>query len=160
MARTTLSMTTAAFALLAGGMAYAAISFLDSRKRCRSDEPIPSPRSTLLPHLSEAQASALPYPPNLLPGARDVDTPYGSMRIYEWGPEDGRKVVMIPGDTSPAPVFGRISKGLVHQGFRVMVIGVYVHLCGTYHSLILSQIHGAEAIPIRRKMSNTMPNFT
>lgn len=86
---------------------------------------IPSPRLTLLPRLSEAQASALPYPPNLFPGSRDVDSPYGSMRVYEWGPENGNKVLMIPGDTSPAPVFGHISRALVNQSFRVMIFGTF-----------------------------------
>lgn len=93
----------------------------------RSDKPalkvIPSPRTTLLPRLTSEQSSALPYPPNLLPGSRDVDTPYGSMRVYEWGPELGRKVIMISGDTTPAPILGPIAKVLVLSGLRVMVVG-------------------------------------
>ena len=85
---------------------------------------IPSPRRTLLPHLSNQEASRLPYPPDLLPGARDVDTPYGSLRAYEWGPEDAQhKVVMVPGDTTPAPIFGHLANLLVQKGVRVLLMG-------------------------------------
>src|SRR5271156_5883787 len=34
-----------------------------------------SPRETLLPKLTEAEIAALPYPPDVLPGGRDVDSP-------------------------------------------------------------------------------------
>jgi hypothetical protein len=36
---------------------------------------IPSPRETLLPNLTEAEIAELPYPPDVLPGGRDVDSP-------------------------------------------------------------------------------------
>jgi hypothetical protein len=36
---------------------------------------LPSPRETLLPRLSAAETLALPYPPDALPGGRDVDSP-------------------------------------------------------------------------------------
>ena len=87
---------------------------------------IPSPRETLIPFLSESQAAALPYPPNLLPGARDVETPYGVMRVYEWGPDAGRKVLLIHGDTTPAPILGPIAAALVQLGCRVMIIGMCI----------------------------------
>ena len=84
---------------------------------------IPSPRETLLPYLSPDQASKLPYPPNILPGARNVDSPYGIMRVYEWGPENGMKVVMVHGDTTPAPVLGPLAELLVERGCRVIMFG-------------------------------------
>ena len=95
----------------------------------RSNEPgilrkrISSPRETLLPQLSAKQAAALPYPPRFLPGARDVDTLYGSMRVYEWGPTDGTKVLLIHGDTTPGPMLGPIASQLVEKGCRVMIFG-------------------------------------
>ena len=94
-----------------------------SRQNSRKQKAIPSPLTTLLPKLSEAQKARLPYPPDFFPGARDVETPYGRMRVYEWGPEAGKKVVMVPGDTTPAPVFSVIAPGLVERGFRVIVFG-------------------------------------
>lgn len=84
---------------------------------------IPSPRETLIPHLTPAQINALAYPPNFLPGARDVDTPYSTMRVYEWGPENGKKVVLIHGDTTPGPMLAPIAKALVSRGCRVMIYG-------------------------------------
>ena len=45
---------------------------------------IPSPLTTHVPNLSPEEIAALPYPPDYYPGARDVKTPYGSMRVYEW----------------------------------------------------------------------------
>ena len=84
---------------------------------------IPSPRETLIPHITPTQAKALPYPSDLFPGARDVETPYGTMRVYEWGPEDGRKVLFIHGDTTPAPMFAPIAEALVRRGCRVMLFG-------------------------------------
>jgi len=36
---------------------------------------IRSPRETLLPKLTEAETAALLYPPDVLPGGRDVDSP-------------------------------------------------------------------------------------
>lgn len=85
---------------------------------------IPSPRETLLPKLSPQQAAALPYPPDLLPGARDVATPYGVMRVYEWGPKDGEKFLFIHGDTTPAPMLGLVAGDLVKRGCRVMIFGM------------------------------------
>jgi hypothetical protein len=41
---------------------------------------IRSPRVTLLPNLSEAEQSKLAYPPDVLPGARDVDSPVGHVQ--------------------------------------------------------------------------------
>ena len=88
---------------------------------------IPSPRDTLLPKLSPTEAAALPYPTDLLPGARDVATPYGVMRVYEWGPKDGNKVLFIHGDTTPAPILGPVARDLVDKGCRVMMFGMSRH---------------------------------
>lgn len=69
------------------------------------------------------EIAALPYPPDYYPGARDVQTPYGRMRVYEWGPESGRKIMMVHGDATCAPVWKRVAEGLVGRGCRVCVIG-------------------------------------
>lgn len=84
---------------------------------------IPSPLITQIPNLSVEEIAALPYPPDYYPGARDVQTPYGRMRVYEWGPESGRKIMMVHGDATCAPVWKRVAEGLVGRGCRVCVIG-------------------------------------
>lgn len=83
-----------------------------------------SPRTTLS-SLSDAEQEALPYPLDVLPGARDVSSPYGSIRVYEWGPEDGRKVLLIHGVSTPCIALGAIAHGLVEKGCRVMLFDLY-----------------------------------
>ena len=82
-----------------------------------------SPRKTLLPKLSADQVSRLPYSPDYFPGARDVETPYGSVRIYEFGPEDGRKVLFVPGISTPCLSLGGLAESLAKKGCRVMLFG-------------------------------------
>ena len=88
---------------------------------------IPSPRDSLLPTLTAARKAMLPYPPNLIPGARDVATPHGTMRVYEWGPTEGRKVLFVHRDTTPIPILLPIAKALVDRGCRVMMFGGFIH---------------------------------
>lgn len=84
---------------------------------------IQSPLATLLPFISADDAAAMAYPPDAMPGARDVETFYGSMRVYEWGPTDGDKVLFVHGDATPSVVFSKIAQGLVDAGYRVMLFG-------------------------------------
>ncbi|KIW72001.1 hypothetical protein PV04_00225 [Phialophora macrospora] len=100
--------------VLAGG--------LWNRKRAST---ILSPRTTLLPKLSKEQISDLPYPPDVLPGARDVDTPYGTIRVYEFGPENGRKVLLVHGISTPAIALGGVAHALVDNGCRVMLFDLF-----------------------------------
>jgi hypothetical protein len=100
-----------------------AIFAANKRSPTMSRRIIPSPRTTLLPRLSAAQRAGLAYAPDVLPGSRDIDTPYGSMRIYEFGPKAGRKVLFIQGDATPSPIFTPIANDLVSKGCRVMMFG-------------------------------------
>ncbi|OAP54940.1 hypothetical protein AYL99_10640 [Fonsecaea erecta] len=84
-----------------------------------------SPRVTVLPKLSPEEIAALPYPPDVLPGARDVDTPFGSIRVYEFGPEDGRKVLLVHGISTPAIALGAVAHALVDNGCRVMLFDLF-----------------------------------
>ena len=132
--------------ILAFGVAYLGLTYAlrntASPSSPKNVKVIPSPRETLLPKLSEAEAGDLPYPPDVFPGARDVDSPYGTIRVYEWGPEDGRKVLLIHGISTPCVSLGTklskvlisrmigadnraggIANGLVDKGCRVMLLG-------------------------------------
>ncbi|KAF2271107.1 alpha/beta-hydrolase, partial [Lojkania enalia] len=86
---------------------------------------IPSPRRTLLPHLSEDDIKSLPYPLDALPGPRDVDSPYGTTRVYEWGPEQGPKVLLIHGISTPSIALGTLAHKLVEKGCRVMLFDLF-----------------------------------
>jgi len=100
----------------------AARSVQSQGKRNTSDHVVPSPLKSL-PQLSAEEFNKLPYPPDLFPGARDVDTPYGSIRVYEWGPENGRKVLLIHGISTPCLSLGSVAEKLVDSGCRVMMFG-------------------------------------
>ncbi|EXJ96097.1 hypothetical protein A1O1_01223 [Capronia coronata CBS 617.96] len=114
-------------ALLAGGCLFTAGALIGSvvAGRPKKATIIPSPRTTRLPKLSEEEKSQLPYPPDVLPGARDVDTPYGTIKVYEFGPEDGRKVLLVHGISTPAISLGGVAHGLVDHGCRVMLFDLF-----------------------------------
>lgn len=80
-----------------------------------------SPRTTVLPGISDSENRQLPLPSDVLPGARDVASPYGSIRVYEWGPEDGPKVLFVHGITTPCISLGGVAHALVDRGCRVML---------------------------------------
>ncbi|KXL41663.1 hypothetical protein M433DRAFT_150360 [Acidomyces richmondensis BFW] len=85
---------------------------------------IPSPRKSLQ-LLSSQQLDTIPYPLDALPGARDIDTPYGNIRVYEWGPEDGRKVLFIHGISTPCIAFAGMARLLAEKGCRVMLFDLF-----------------------------------
>ena len=87
----------------------------------QDDQVIPSPNKCLLPKLSLEEATRLPYPPDAYPGSRDVESPYGSLRVYEWGPEDGRRVLLVHGISNPCIALGAVAHGLADKGCRVMM---------------------------------------
>lgn len=72
----------------------------------KTNKTIPSPRTTLIPELSKQEIAELLYPPDYLPGARDVTSPYGNVRVYEWGPEDGGKILLVHGISTPCIALG------------------------------------------------------
>ncbi|GAB7338352.1 hypothetical protein MBLNU457_4655t1 [Dothideomycetes sp. NU457] len=86
---------------------------------------IPSPLVTNLPGKSVWEHSEPPYPPDALPGARDVDTPHGKVRAYEWGPEDGRKVLLVHGISTPCISLARLAENLVQKGCRIILFDLY-----------------------------------
>lgn len=70
---------------------------------------------------SKLEDGEQPLPLDVLPGARDVPTPYGSVRVYEWGPEDGAKVLLVHGITTPCLALGGLAHALADRGYRVMM---------------------------------------
>ena len=62
------------------------------------------------------------YPPNAVPGGRDVKTFYSSIRVYGWGLKAGEKILFVHGDATPSLIF-KISQGLVDARYRVMLFG-------------------------------------
>lgn len=97
----------------------------DSKRILRSPRPL----------LSSEENREHPLPNDVLPGARDVSTPYGSIRVYEWGPEDGPKVLFVHGITTPCIALGGVAHGLVDRGCRVMLFDLWV--LQLYHFLCM-----------------------
>ncbi|KAF2025624.1 alpha/beta-hydrolase [Setomelanomma holmii] len=86
---------------------------------------VPSPAKSKLPQLTEEEVQQLPYPPDALPGARDVQSPYGTVRVYEWGPEDGDKILLIHGISTPGIAMADLAHKLVRRGCRVMMFDLF-----------------------------------
>lgn len=111
--------------LLAAGLAYIGLTLVlraRSTTASQNSKIIFSPKKTLLPQLSEQEAADLPYPPDVLPGVRDVDSPYGSLRVYEWGPEDGRKVLMVHGISTPCISLGNFVSRRNYLGDALLIV--------------------------------------
>lgn len=82
---------------------------------------IPSPLRKVTTSLSDKEKKNLPVPPDVFPGLRDVSSPYGSIRVYEWGPEDGPKLLFVHGISTPSLALGGLAHALVDGGYRVMM---------------------------------------
>lgn len=70
----------------------------------------------------------LPYPPDAFPGGRDVETAYGNIKVFEWGPENGEKVLLIHGIGTPCLALGDMAWEFVRKGYRVMMFGELPYL--------------------------------
>lgn len=86
---------------------------------------IPSPRETLLPRLSPAEVALLPYPPDALPGGRDVPTPYGTVRVFEFGPRGGHRVLLLAGISTPCVSLSALAEALAARGHRVLLFDYF-----------------------------------
>ncbi|KAI4863710.1 alpha/beta-hydrolase [Hypoxylon rubiginosum] len=86
---------------------------------------IPGPLTTSIPKLSKDEVDSIPYKDDFFPGARDVVTPYGNIRVYEFGPEDGRKVLFIHGISTSCMTLKDIAIPLAENGCRVMLYDLF-----------------------------------
>lgn len=84
-----------------------------------------SPADTLLPTLEVSDLKELPYPPFALPGSRDIPSPYGNIRVYEWGPEEGERILLIHGISTPSIALTDVAHKLVRKGHRVLLFGTW-----------------------------------
>lgn len=66
-----------------------------------------------------------PYPADVLPGGADLVTPYGIIRYYEFGPEDGKKLLLVHGISTPSPAWSLIAPHLVKAGYRVLCYDLF-----------------------------------
>ncbi|KAF1966982.1 alpha/beta-hydrolase [Bimuria novae-zelandiae CBS 107.79] len=114
--------------LLTGIACLGTVVFLRSTSNSLStnvQSPSSFPRDTGPPHLTPQEVSKLPYPPDPLPGRREVGSPLGNTRVYEWGPEDGRKILLIHGISTPSIALAGLAHKLVERGCRVMLFDLF-----------------------------------
>ncbi|KAI0465772.1 Alpha/Beta hydrolase protein [Xylaria cf. heliscus] len=86
---------------------------------------IPGALTTSVPRLSKEELAKTAYRTDHFPGARDVVTPYGNIRVYEFGPEQGRKVLFIHGISTSCMTLSDIANPLVEKGCRVMLFDLF-----------------------------------
>src|SRR4051794_28234289 len=106
---------------LAALAAYAALQHHRSRAARQRIHAITA--SPLAAVLSDDPRPALAYPPDLLPGARTVATPWGACRAYEFGPERGQKVLLVHGISTPCVSLRGVALELEARGCRVLLYG-------------------------------------
>ncbi|KAA1466620.1 alpha/beta-hydrolase [Dentipellis sp. KUC8613] len=65
------------------------------------------------------------YPEDFYPGGAYVSLPFGRVRYWLLGPEDGKKVVLIHGLSVPAIIWKDVAPTLASRGFRVLLYDLY-----------------------------------
>ncbi|KAI3320952.1 putative alpha/beta fold family hydrolase [Xylariaceae sp. AK1471] len=66
-----------------------------------------------------------PYLTDAFPGGRHFETVYGTIQVFEWGPEEGEKVLMVHGLGTPCIALGDMAKEFVSKGYRVMLFDLF-----------------------------------
>jgi pimeloyl-ACP methyl ester carboxylesterase len=54
-----------------------------------------------------------------------IHSQYGTIRVYEFGPENGRKVLLLHGITTPCLSLARLASSLVEKGCRVLLLDLF-----------------------------------
>ncbi|KDQ29820.1 hypothetical protein PLEOSDRAFT_1038730 [Pleurotus ostreatus PC15] len=90
----------------------------------------PSPPEPLviypsLESLPKAHSSWEIYPEDFYQGGAYARFPYGKVRYWLIGPEDGKKVVLIHGLSIPAMVWKDVAPALASRGYRVLLYDLY-----------------------------------
>lgn len=91
----------------------------------RTSKIIKSPNQTTSSPTLPTELSSLPYPPDALPGARDVSTPYGNIHVFEFGPSDGERVLFLHGLSMPSVSGSNTAVALASKGYRVMLFDLF-----------------------------------
>ncbi|EKM59108.1 uncharacterized protein PHACADRAFT_249331 [Phanerochaete carnosa HHB-10118-sp] len=65
------------------------------------------------------------YPEDIYPNGDYYPSPYGRVRYWIVGPEDGQKVVLIHGLSTPSILWKDVQAELVSNGFRVLMYDIY-----------------------------------
>ncbi|PAV21475.1 alpha beta-hydrolase [Pyrrhoderma noxium] len=78
-----------------------------------------------LASLPNNSRSWLIYPENFYEGGNYANFPFGRVRYWIFGPENGEKVVLVHGLSIPAIIWKDVAPQLAAKGFRVLVYDLY-----------------------------------
>ncbi|KDQ63984.1 hypothetical protein JAAARDRAFT_27662 [Jaapia argillacea MUCL 33604] len=90
----------------------------------------PSPPAPTLIHPSlaslgsDSRACAI-YPEDFYQGGSYVNLPYGKVRYWLFGPENGKKIVFIHGFSIPAIIWKDVAPVMASRGYRVLLFDLY-----------------------------------
>ncbi|KAI0254868.1 alpha/beta-hydrolase [Lactifluus subvellereus] len=65
------------------------------------------------------------YPENYYPGGAYVSLPFGKVRYWLFGPETGKKIVLIHGLSIPSLIWKDVAPALASRGHRVLLYDLY-----------------------------------
>ncbi|OBZ79344.1 Dihydrolipoyllysine-residue acetyltransferase component of acetoin cleaving system [Grifola frondosa] len=89
-------------------------------------EPVfPIPVDNSMETLPEASSLRQIYPEDMFPNGSYAQLPHGRVRYWLLGPEDGTRVVLIHGISTPSIVWKAIAPYLAAHGLRVLVYDLY-----------------------------------
>lgn len=118
--------------LLAPTALYALSKLLASSNKSQQQQsktkiyPSPPRHPTLSDLNHQKTNTTCPYPPTALPNPRDIPTPYGTIRAYEWGHPQGRKFLFIHGISTPCISLAALAQSLVEaHGARVLLFDLF-----------------------------------
>ncbi|KAG0313524.1 hypothetical protein BGZ99_008834, partial [Dissophora globulifera] len=111
-----LSVAAAASAVVAVIGANAAVKSLAAQR----GRTLPSLRG-VTPHTTSNCA----YPEDYYPGGNYADLSFGETHYFEFGPEDGKKVVFVHGLSTPTSVYNKIARHMANSGCRVLLYDLY-----------------------------------
>ena len=113
----------------AGVASVALLKLITAALQARSpDNNYPQTTSSPLQKYQYSSQNDLAYPPSgLIPGQRDVPSPYGTIRVYEFGPTDAtRKILFLHGISTPCISLLGIAENLAYKrGCRVMLMDLF-----------------------------------
>jgi len=87
--------------------------------------PFPTPVIYSMESLNKDLPLRQLYPEDIYPNGDYYSSPFGRVRYWIVGPEDGKKVVLIHGISTPSIVWKDVQAQLVSNGFRVLMYDIY-----------------------------------
>jgi pimeloyl-ACP methyl ester carboxylesterase len=65
------------------------------------------------------------YPDDYYPGGSYVSLPFGNVRYWLFGPEAGKKIILIHGLSIPSLIWKDVAPALASRGYRVLLYDLY-----------------------------------